>query len=172
MYWRWELIRMWWVFAVNIRLHFGSHCLYSNRWEDNIKMDLKVVYGKVWTGFIWLLLGTAMGSFECHDEHPGSLKWRELPPWHRKDCSMKLFDAFRIRAVLPLTSALCNTMTVYVYQPARESPVSFGNGGLTVGCWISSTYQTARCHVPEYRIFKNSVSRHTDTHSFSITKTS
>jgi hypothetical protein len=31
------------------------------RWEDNIKMDLMEIGGggKVWTGFIWLRMGTS-----------------------------------------------------------------------------------------------------------------
>jgi hypothetical protein len=31
------------------------------RWEDNIGMDLREVGGKVWTGFIWLRIGTSGG---------------------------------------------------------------------------------------------------------------
>jgi hypothetical protein len=31
-----------------------------HRWEDNIRMDLmESVCGKVWTGFIWLRIGTS-----------------------------------------------------------------------------------------------------------------
>jgi hypothetical protein len=29
-----------------------------DRWEDNIKMDLQEVGWGVWTGFIWLRIGT------------------------------------------------------------------------------------------------------------------
>jgi hypothetical protein len=29
------------------------------RWEDNMRMDLKEIGGKVWTGFIWLRAGTS-----------------------------------------------------------------------------------------------------------------
>ena len=31
----------------------------ASGWEDNIKKDLK--YGKTWTGFIWLSIGTNGG---------------------------------------------------------------------------------------------------------------
>ena len=33
------------------------------RWEDNIKMDLKIsgIAGYVWTGLIWLRIGTGGG---------------------------------------------------------------------------------------------------------------
>jgi hypothetical protein len=29
--------------------------------EDNIRMDLKEIYRKVWTAFIWLRIGTSGG---------------------------------------------------------------------------------------------------------------
>jgi hypothetical protein len=29
------------------------------RWEDNIRMDLRIYGGKVCTGFIWLSIGTS-----------------------------------------------------------------------------------------------------------------
>jgi hypothetical protein len=32
------------------------------RWEDNTRMDLKES-GKLWTGFIWLRIGTTGGLF-------------------------------------------------------------------------------------------------------------
>jgi hypothetical protein len=28
-----------------------------HRWEDNIRMDIREIGGKVWTGFIWLRIG-------------------------------------------------------------------------------------------------------------------
>jgi hypothetical protein len=31
------------------------------RWEDNIRMALEKYGGKVWTGFIWLKVGTCDG---------------------------------------------------------------------------------------------------------------
>jgi hypothetical protein len=31
------------------------------RWEDNIKMDLRVIEWVVWTGFLWLMTGTSGG---------------------------------------------------------------------------------------------------------------
>jgi hypothetical protein len=31
------------------------------RWEDNINMDLQEVGGGVWTGLIWLRIGTGGG---------------------------------------------------------------------------------------------------------------
>jgi hypothetical protein len=30
----------------------------KHRWEDNIRMDLGEIGWKVWTGFIWLRIGT------------------------------------------------------------------------------------------------------------------
>jgi hypothetical protein len=47
------------------------------RWEDNIKMDLKEVGWRVWTGFIWLRIGTIGGS--C--EHMVSIKCWEFLGW-------------------------------------------------------------------------------------------
>jgi hypothetical protein len=32
------------------------------RWENNIRMDLREVGWRVWTGFIWLRVGTSGGS--------------------------------------------------------------------------------------------------------------
>jgi len=32
-----------------------------HRWEDNIRMDLREVRGKVWSGCIWLRIGTSGG---------------------------------------------------------------------------------------------------------------
>jgi hypothetical protein len=32
-----------------------------SRWEDNIKMNRKEIEMKVWTGFIWLRIGTGEG---------------------------------------------------------------------------------------------------------------
>jgi hypothetical protein len=34
-----------------------------HRWEDNIKMDLREMGGRVWTGFNWLRIGTGVGMF-------------------------------------------------------------------------------------------------------------
>jgi hypothetical protein len=34
---------------------------HRGRWEDNIGIDLREVGGKVWTGFIWLRIGTSDG---------------------------------------------------------------------------------------------------------------
>jgi hypothetical protein len=31
------------------------------RWEDNIRMDLRKVWWKVWTGFFWLSVRTSGG---------------------------------------------------------------------------------------------------------------
>jgi hypothetical protein len=31
------------------------------RWEDNIKIELKERGGRVWSGFIWLRIGTGDG---------------------------------------------------------------------------------------------------------------
>jgi hypothetical protein len=31
------------------------------RWEDNIKMDQEVGWGRAWTGLIWLRIGTGRG---------------------------------------------------------------------------------------------------------------
>jgi hypothetical protein len=32
-----------------------------HRWEDNIKMDLREMGERVWSGFIWLRIGTTGG---------------------------------------------------------------------------------------------------------------
>jgi hypothetical protein len=44
-----------------IRKHNGKrpHGRFGHRWEDNIKMDLKEIGGRIWTGFIWLRIGTS-----------------------------------------------------------------------------------------------------------------
>jgi len=31
------------------------------RWEDSIKIDLREMGGKVWTGYVWLRVGTSSG---------------------------------------------------------------------------------------------------------------
>jgi hypothetical protein len=31
------------------------------RWENNVRVDLTEYVGKVWTGFIWLRIGTSGG---------------------------------------------------------------------------------------------------------------
>jgi hypothetical protein len=33
----------------------------KRRWEDNIRLDVKEMCGKVWTGCIWLRIGTSDG---------------------------------------------------------------------------------------------------------------
>jgi hypothetical protein len=37
----------------------GSLGRHKRRWEDNMRMDFK--FGKVWTEFIWLWIGTSGG---------------------------------------------------------------------------------------------------------------
>jgi hypothetical protein len=39
----------------------GMRSLGRPRWEDNIRMDLREVRWKVWTGFVWLRTGTTGG---------------------------------------------------------------------------------------------------------------
>jgi hypothetical protein len=34
-----------------------------HRWEDNITSDLRELGGKVWTGCIWIRIGTSGGLF-------------------------------------------------------------------------------------------------------------
>jgi hypothetical protein len=36
--------------------HEGKRAVgrHRHRWEDNINMDFRELYGRVWTGFIWL----------------------------------------------------------------------------------------------------------------------
>jgi hypothetical protein len=34
----------------------------SQKWEDNIKMDLKEIVRVLWTGFLWVRIGTS-GSY-------------------------------------------------------------------------------------------------------------
>jgi hypothetical protein len=36
---------------------------HLRRWEDNIIMDIRKQSGKLWTGFIWLRIGTSGGLF-------------------------------------------------------------------------------------------------------------
>jgi hypothetical protein len=36
------------------------------RWVDNIKMDLRKKDGMVWTGLIWLRIGTSGGLLRTH----------------------------------------------------------------------------------------------------------
>jgi hypothetical protein len=37
-------------------------CRPRRRWEDGIKMDLREIgWGGVWSGFTWLMIGTAGG---------------------------------------------------------------------------------------------------------------
>jgi hypothetical protein len=31
-----------------------------HRWEDNIRIDLRAIVRNVWTGFIWLRIGTSI----------------------------------------------------------------------------------------------------------------
>jgi hypothetical protein len=40
------------------------------RW-DNIKMDLQEIDGMVWVGFIWLRIGTVVGSYGHSEESLG-----------------------------------------------------------------------------------------------------
>jgi hypothetical protein len=48
------------------------------RWVDNIKMDLRKDR-VVWTGLIWLRIGTSAGSCEHGNETSGSIKrWEVL----------------------------------------------------------------------------------------------
>jgi hypothetical protein len=42
------------------------------RWEDGIKMDLREICWRVWSGFIWLGIGS-LGCCECSDEPSGSI---------------------------------------------------------------------------------------------------
>jgi hypothetical protein len=45
------------------------------RWVDNIRMDLGEWLGVVWTGLVWLMIGTGGGSScECGNEPPSSRK--------------------------------------------------------------------------------------------------
>jgi hypothetical protein len=43
-----------------------------------LKCILRKYGGNVWTGFIWLRIGTVAGSFEHGNEPSGSIKGREL----------------------------------------------------------------------------------------------
>jgi hypothetical protein len=44
-----------------------------------LKLILKKLYGRVLTGFIWLVMGT--GCCEQDIDALGSIKWRELNSW-------------------------------------------------------------------------------------------
>jgi len=44
------------------------------RWVDNIKMDLQKVGCGVWTGSIWLRIGTGGSTCEYCNEPSGSIK--------------------------------------------------------------------------------------------------
>jgi hypothetical protein len=51
----------------------------SRRWVYNIKMDLTKIGWVVWTGSIWLRIGTVEGSCEHGNEPSGSIKrWEVL----------------------------------------------------------------------------------------------
>jgi hypothetical protein len=55
------------IFNLGIRFRVGKHKgkrpfgRPKRRWEDNIKMDLKAVGRRAWTGSIWLRIGTGGG---------------------------------------------------------------------------------------------------------------
>jgi hypothetical protein len=34
---------------------------HVRKWEDNIKMDLREIGSRVWTGFTWFRIGTSYG---------------------------------------------------------------------------------------------------------------
>jgi len=40
-------------------------------WEDNIRIDLRGICGKLWTGFIWLRMGPMEWSCEHWNEPSG-----------------------------------------------------------------------------------------------------
>jgi hypothetical protein len=48
------------------------------RQDDNVRMDLREIDGKVWTGFVWLRTGTSGGLCEHGNKHLGSIKCREF----------------------------------------------------------------------------------------------
>jgi hypothetical protein len=50
-------------YRVLVRKPEGRRLLGSPRprWEDNIKMDLREVGWRAWTGSIWLRIGTGVG---------------------------------------------------------------------------------------------------------------
>ena len=52
---------------------------------DNIKMDLKEVGYGVWTGSIWLRIGTGGRLYEHGNEPSGSIKCGEFLDWVRKN---------------------------------------------------------------------------------------
>ena len=52
-----------------------------NRQKDNIKMDLQKQDVGVWTGSIWLRIGTGAGTCECCNGPSGSIKCREFNKW-------------------------------------------------------------------------------------------
>jgi hypothetical protein len=77
--------RMRWVghIAHMIRKPGGKRPLIRPRCggEDNIRMDLREIGWKVWTGCIWLRIGTNGGlSYSCEhgNELPGSIKSGEF----------------------------------------------------------------------------------------------
>jgi len=47
------------VYKVLVGKHEGNRPLrrLSHRWEDNIRMDVTEIGGKLWIGFIWLRIG-------------------------------------------------------------------------------------------------------------------
>jgi hypothetical protein len=44
----------------------------SRRWENGIKIDLREIGLRVWSGFTWLRIGIVGGYCECGDEPLGS----------------------------------------------------------------------------------------------------
>jgi hypothetical protein len=49
-----------------------------HRWEDNMKRDPKGGDVGAWTGSIWLGIGQVVGTCECGNEPPGSIKCGEF----------------------------------------------------------------------------------------------
>jgi hypothetical protein len=48
------------------------------RWEDNIRMNLREVGWVLWTGLIWLKIGTVEGPCEHGNKPSGTIKCWEI----------------------------------------------------------------------------------------------
>jgi hypothetical protein len=51
------------------------------RWVYNIKMDLLKICRVVWTGLVWLRIGTSGELCECSNEISSSITYSEIMQW-------------------------------------------------------------------------------------------
>jgi hypothetical protein len=65
---------------ITLSIYFGKKTLGRprRRWEDNIKMDLRELGWKAWTGLIWLRMGQDARFCERGNEPSVSIKFGEF----------------------------------------------------------------------------------------------